>query len=60
MQYRKDRKGEPLSILGYGCMRFSRKGSGIDLEKTENELMAAYRGGVNYFDTAYVYNDGES
>ena len=60
MQYRKDRKGEPLSILGYGCMRFSRKGSGIDLEKTENELIAAYRGGVNYFDTAYIYPGSEA
>lgn len=25
MQYRKDRKGNDLSILGYGCMRFTRK-----------------------------------
>ncbi len=31
MQYRKDKHGEELSILGYGCMRFSRKGSGVDI-----------------------------
>ena len=38
MQYREDRDGEKLSVLGYGCMRFSRKGSAIDLEKTEKEI----------------------
>ena len=30
MLYRPDRKGRPISQLGYGCMRFTRKGSGID------------------------------
>ena len=56
MQYRKDRYGEELSILGYGCMRFSRKNGGIDVEKTEKEILAAYQAGVNYYDTAYVVN----
>ena len=60
MLYRNDKHGEPLSILGYGCMRFSRKGAGVDIEKTERELMAAYRSGVNYFDTAYIYPGSES
>ncbi len=60
MQYRKDRKGNELSILGYGCMRFSKKGSGIDVEKTERELLEAYRAGVNYFDTAYIYPGSEA
>ena len=60
MIYRNDKHGEPLSILGYGCMRFSRKGTGVDIEKTERELMAAYRAGVNYFDTAYIYPGSES
>lgn len=23
MQYRKDRYGNPISVLGYGCMRFT-------------------------------------
>ena len=54
MQYRKDKHGEELSILGYGCMRFSRKGSGVDIDKTEQELLAAIRAGVNYLDTAYI------
>ena len=60
MQYRKDRNGNDLSILGYGCMRFSRKGSGIDIEKAEKELLTAYRAGVNYFDTAYIYPGSEA
>ena len=60
MQYRKDRKGNDLSILGYGCMRFTKKGGGIDMAKTEQELLAAYRAGVNYFDTAYIYPGSEA
>ena len=60
MQYRKDRNGNDLSILGYGCMRFSKKGGGIDMAKTEQELLAAYRAGVNYFDTAYIYPGSEA
>ena len=60
MQYRKDRHGDELSILGYGCMRFSRQGTGIDIDKTEQELLAAYRAGVNYFDTAYIYPGSEA
>ncbi|MBR5641796.1 MAG: aldo/keto reductase [Firmicutes bacterium] len=59
MQYRKDRKGDDLSILGFGCMRFTRKGTGIDLEKAEKEILAAYRAGVNYYDTAYIYPNSE-
>ena len=60
MLYRKDKNGDELSILGYGCMRFSRKGGGVDVEKTEQELLAAYRAGVNYFDTAYIYPGSEA
>lgn len=59
MLYRTDKKGEKLSQLGYGCMRFSKKGASIDLEKTEKEIMYAYENGVNYFDTAYIYPGSE-
>ena len=59
MQYRKDRHGEALSCLGFGCMRFPRKGGSIDLEEAEREIMAAYRAGVNYYDTAYIYPGSE-
>ena len=60
MQYRKDRYGKELSILGFGCMRFSRKGGSIDIEATERQIMAAYRAGVNYYDTAYIYPGSEA
>lgn len=60
MQYRADRKGNKLSILGYGCMRFTKKGNSIDLDKAEKEVMEAIESGVNYFDTAYVYGGSET
>ncbi len=59
MKYRTDKYGNRLSILGYGCMRFTRK-VGIDYAKAEREIMAAYEGGVNYFDTAYIYPGSEA
>ncbi len=60
MQYRKDKKGNDISLLGYGCMRFTRKGNGIDINKAEREVMSAIRGGVNYLDTAYIYPGNEA
>lgn len=60
MQYRKDRKGNDISLLGYGCMRFTKKGNGIDIDKAEKEVLAAVAAGVNYLDTAYVYPGSEA
>lgn len=60
MQYRNDKHGEPLSVLGFGCMRFTKKNGRIDIDKAEEEIMAAYSAGVNYFDTAYVYSGSEA
>ena len=60
MLYRKDRNGNDLSMLGFGCMRFTRKGNNIDIEKAEKEILAACRAGVNYFDTAYIYPGSEA
>lgn len=60
MQYRKDKNGENLSLLGYGCMRFTRKNGSIDMEKAEKEIMLAYSLGVNYYDTAYIYPGSEA
>ena len=59
MQYRKDKAGNDLSVLGFGCMRFTKKGNAIDLDKAESEIMAAYKAGVNYYDTAYIYPGSE-
>ena len=59
MQYRKDRAGRELSVLGFGCMRFTKKGNALDLDKAEKEILAAYHAGVNYYDTAYIYPGSE-
>ena len=60
MQYRLDKYGNKLSVLGFGCMRFHRKMGAIDLSLAEKQIMAAYHGGVNYYDTAYIYLGSEA
>ena len=60
MHYRKDKYSDELSILGFGCMRFTKKGGNIDVDKAEKEILAAYQAGVNYFDTAYLYPGSEA
>lgn len=60
MKYRKDKNGEELSMLGFGCMRFARKNGKIDMAETEKQLLAAYNAGVNYFDSAYIYGGSEA
>ena len=60
MHYRKDKYSDELSILGFGCMRFTKKGGNIDIDKAEKEILAAYQAGVNYFDTAYLYPGSEA
>jgi predicted aldo/keto reductase-like oxidoreductase len=60
MLYRLDKNsGNQLSVLGFGCMRFPKTLGGIDARKTEELLMKALRGGVNYFDTAWIYPGSE-
>lgn len=60
MNYRTDKYGNQLSILGFGCMRFPQKMGRIDMEETEREIMTAYQAGVNYYDTAYIYPGSEA
>ena len=60
MQYRNDKYGNKISVLGYGCMRFSQKAGRVELEKTEKEILAAFEAGVNYYDTAYIYPGSEA
>ena len=55
MQYRDDKQGNKLSALGLGCMRFPR-----DKVETERMILAAIEGGINYFDTAYIYPNSEN
>ena len=59
MHYRNKNNPDNLSILGFGCMRFPKKGNGFDHEEIERELKYAVDNGVNYFDTAYIYPGNE-
>ncbi|MDR0449643.1 MAG: aldo/keto reductase [Treponema sp.] len=60
MRYRVDKKsGNRLSVLGFGCMRFPRTLGSVDMKRTEELVNRALEGGVNYFDTAYLYPGSE-
>ena len=59
MQYRKNKKGEDISILGYGCMRFSTKAGRIDLEKAENARKAAQKQGEDQAEAVATGNNPE-
>ena len=48
-----------LSMLGFGCLRFPKKGNNVDMEETEREILHAIACGINYFDTAYIYKGNE-
>ena len=60
MNYRQDKYGNPLSVLGFGCLRFPQKKGRIDMEETEKEIKLAIEQGINYFDTAYIYSGSEA
>lgn len=58
--------GDSVSILGYGCMRWPMKpkedgeGEEFDQEQINRLVDCALAHGVNYFDTAPVYCQGQS
>lgn len=54
-----EQRKENFSILGFGCMRFPKKGNSVDMEETERELAYAIDHGITYFDTAYIYKGNE-
>lgn len=60
MHYRTDKYNNKISLLGFGCMRFQNTLGKIDMAKAEEQILAAVRGGINYFDTAYVYPGSEA
>ncbi len=52
---------EKLSLLGFGLMRLPLNENGeIDQQQLEEMVEYAINNGVNYFDTAYPYHDGNS
>ena len=53
--------GIETSLLGFGCMRLPVSADGtIDRELAAKMLDKAMASGVNYYDTAYPYHEGES
>ena len=60
MNYRRDKYGNQLSVLGYGCMRFPQKHGKIDMAIAEKLLCEAVEQGINYYDTAYIYSGSEA
>ncbi len=51
------RSGAPLSRLTFGTMQFGGK---ADQAESAAMFHAAFDGGINHFDTAYIYTDGAS
>ena len=53
--------GENTPKLGFGLMRLPKLADGkIDIEQTSRMVDMFMEAGLTYFDTAYVYDDGES
>ena len=53
--------GEATPKLGFGLMRLPKTKDGkIDLEQTKQMVDRFMEAGLTYFDTAYVYDDGDS
>lgn len=61
MKYNKWKKKDvSTSLLGFGCMRFKTTNGIVVQDLAERLIDYAYANGVNYFDTAKVYLDGQS
>jgi predicted aldo/keto reductase-like oxidoreductase len=56
------KSGEELSLLGFGLMRLPLKPGSREIDKALALDMVDYakNRGINYFDTAYMYHDGNS
>ncbi len=56
-----DFQGIKLSALGMGCMRLPiKEDRTIDAEASREMIAYAFEKGINYFDTAWGYHDGQS
>lgn len=53
-------KGPEVSILGFGCMRFPVTEGKIDRNLAKPMVLEAWKSGVDYWDTAWPYHDGDS
>ncbi len=57
----KFKNGDELSLskLGFGTMRFPEKDGVTDQEQVNEMIKYAFDNGVNYYDTAYIYQGSE-
>lgn len=55
-----EKLGVSIPQLGLGCMRLPTEGDTIDYAHAQKIVDYAMANGVNYFDTAYMYHNGES
>lgn len=49
-----------LSKLAFGAMRFPKDKDVINQDKVNEMIKLAHQAGINYYDTAYVYDNGKS
>ena len=52
--------GKDTPKLGFGLMRLPRRGFTIDVNKVKTMVDLILEAGFTYFDTAFVYDGGES
>ena len=52
--------GKDIGKLGFGLMRLPEKDGKIDVEQVKTMVDMFMEKGFTYFDTAYVYGNGES
>jgi predicted aldo/keto reductase-like oxidoreductase len=61
MIYKKyGRTGKEFSVIGFGGMRFPKTGDTYEYDKCAEMVVKANELGINYFDSAPAYNDGQS
>ena len=63
MEYRDiliQEKEQKVSLLGFGLMRLPTKDRKINKPLVKQMIKKAIDGGINYFDTAYPYHNGDS
>ena len=49
-----------IPLLGFGCMRLPMQGNEIDMQELDKMVDYCMEHGANYFDTAYMYVNGQS
>ena len=49
-----------MKKLGFGCMRFPMRDQKIDMQELKHMVDVFMERGFTYFDTSYVYHNGES